>query len=308
MLHRAETDLVEILKEFDSKKMHGIERGGKMLEFQMFRIKVYPSEQMSFLEPPKTPSEILKDVIFSLPSAELRKDMIWHIGNVSTLEEGGLYFRIGRTTKSTLEIYKDGNFDEQEFEMAPYTHVILDVWLEVCAIAKKPKLAPKTTGIANQFVRLLNESERTRQIEASFDIDEINDPTDFITHLRHAFSVSKFWVTFSRPNAWDVNEVFIKPTQKLLEDSNGEKGKTELEGDNLNPKSLEDIARSAASTGDDASAWLQTSATSQKVRKRLKGNPIIVRQEDIADPEHKIMILQLIRENYKRVKGTGGTE
>jgi len=279
-----------------------------MLEFQMFRIKVYPSEQMSFLEPPKTPSEILKDVIFSLPSAELRKDMIWHIGNVSTLEEGGLYFRIGRTTKSTLEIYKDGNFDEQEFEMAPYTHVILDVWLEVCAIAKKPKLAPKTTGIANQFVRLLNESERTRQIEASFDIDEINDPTDFITHLRHAFSVSKFWVTFSRPNAWDVNEVFIKPTQKLLEDSNGEKGKTELEGDNLNPKSLEDIARSAASTGDDASAWLQTSATSQKVRKRLKGNPIIVRQEDIADPEHKIMILQLIRENYKRVKGTGGTE
>lgn len=308
MLHRAETDLVEILKEFDSKKMHGIERGGKMLEFQMFRIKVYPSEQMSFLEPPKTPSEILKDVIFSLPSAELRKDMIWHIGNVSTLEEGGLYFRIGRTTKSTLEIYKDGNFDEQEFEMAPYTHVILDVWLEVCAIAKKPKLAPKTTGIANQFVRLLNESERTRQIEASFDIDEINDPTDFITHLRHAFSVSKFWVTFSRPNAWDVNEVFIKPTQKLLEDSNGEKGKTELEGDNLNPKSLEDIARSAASTGDDASAWLQTSATSQKVRKRLKGNPIIVRQEDIADPAHKIMILQLIRENYKRVKGTGGTE
>ena len=279
-----------------------------MLEFQLFRIKVYPSAQGVLFEQPKTPPEILKDVIFSLPSAELRKDMIWHIGNVSTLEEGGLYFRIGRTTKSTLEIYKDGNFDEQEFETAPYTHVILDIWLEVCAIAKKPKLSPKATGIANQFVRLLNESKRTHQIEASFDIEAINDPTDFIDHLRQAFSVSKFWVTFSRPNAWDVNEHFVKPAQKLLEDLNGEKGKTELEGDNLNPENLEDIARSAASTGDDASVWLQTSETSQKVRKRLKGNPIVVRQEDVADPEHKMMILQIIRENYKRVRGTVGTE
>jgi len=279
-----------------------------MLEFQLFRMKVYPSKQLSLIEPPKTPPEILKDVILSLPSAELRKDMIWHIGNVSTLEEGGLYFRIGRTTKSTLEIYKDGNFDEQEFETAPYTHVILDIWLEVCAIARKPKLSPKTTGIANQFVRLLNESKRTRQIEASFDIDEINDPTDFIDHLRQAFSVSKFWVTFSRPNAFDVNEDFVKPTRKLLEDSNGEKGKTELEGDNLNTESLEDIARSAASTGDDASAWLQTSETSQKARKRLKGNPIIVMQEDVSDPAHRMKILHLIREKYKRVRGTVGTE
>jgi hypothetical protein len=286
-----------------------MERGGKlMLEFQMFRIKVYPSKQAFLFEHHKTPSEILKDVILSLPSAELRKGMIWHIGNVSILEEGGLYFRIGRTTKSTLEIYKNGNFEEQEFETAPYTHVVLDIRLEVCVIAKKSKLSPKTTGIANQFVRLLNESTRARQIKANFEIDEINDPTDFITHLRQAFSVSKFWVTFSRPNAFDVNEDFIKPMEKLLKDSEGEKGKTELEGDNLNPESLEDIARSAASTGNDATAWLQPSETSRKIRKRLKGNPVIVMQEDVADPEHKMKILQLIRENYKRVKGTIDTE
>jgi len=286
-----------------------MERGGKlMLEFQMFRIKVYPSMQGFLFEHPKTPSEILKDVILSLPSAELRKGMIWHIGNLSPIKEGGLYFRIGRTTKSTLEIYENGNFEEQEFETAPYTHVVLDIQLEVCAIAKKAKLSPKTTGIANQFVRLLNESIRARQIKASFEINEINDPTDFITHLRQAFSVSKFWVTFSRPNAFDVNEDFIKPTQKLLKDSNGEKGKTQLEGDNLNPEGLEDIARSAASTGNDAAAWLQTSDTSQKVRKRLKGNPIIVRQEDVADPEHKMKMLHLIRENYKSVRGTIDTE
>ena len=279
-----------------------------MLEFQLFRIKVYPSKQISLLEPPKKPSEILKEIIISLPSAELRRGMIWHIGNLSIIGKGGLYFRIGRTTKSTLEIYENGNFDEQEFDTAPYTHVILDIWLEVCAIAKKPKLSPKTTGIAHQFVRLLNASKRTRQIGASFDIDEINDPTDFIDHLRQAFSVSKFWVTFSRPNAFDVNEDFVKPTQKLLEDSNGEKGKTELEGDNLNTESLEDIARSAASTGNEATAWLQPNETSQKIIKRLKGNPIIVMQEDVADPEHRMKILQIIREKYKKVRGTVGTE
>ena len=117
-----------------------------MLEFQMFRIKVYPSPQSLLFEPPKTPPEIIEDVILSLPSVELRKGMIWHIGNISTLEEGGLYFRIGRTTKSTLEIYENGNFEEQEFETAPYTHMVLDIRLELCAIAKKSKLSPKTTG------------------------------------------------------------------------------------------------------------------------------------------------------------------
>jgi len=81
-----------------------------MPEFQVFRLKVYPSKQISLFDKEKKISGILKDVIESLPSAELRSGMIWHIGNVRKLDGAGLYFRIGRTTTSTIEIYKDGNF------------------------------------------------------------------------------------------------------------------------------------------------------------------------------------------------------
>lgn len=277
-----------------------------MLEFQVFRIQVYPTAQGMLFEKSRTPSEILKETIISLPSAELRKGMIWHIGNISDIDDIGLYFRVGRTTRSKLAVYQDGNFADEEFETAPYTHVILDVQLEVCAIARNNKLSPKATGIANQFIRLLNESEHARHIEAEFEISAINDPEDFISQLRQAFLISKFWVTFSRPNAFDANDDFYKPLAKLLKESDGEKGKTELIGHSLKSESLEDIARTAASTGNEAAAWLQADKESPKVKKHLKGNPVIVSHCEITDDKQIKNLLNRVRSLYKKVRGTNG--
>lgn len=275
-----------------------------MIDFQLFRLMVYPSKQINMFEEEKSPSEILKDTIFTLPSAELRKGIIWHIGNISSIKDDGLYFRVGRTSKSTIAVYQDGNFADEEFETAPYTHVILDIPLEICAIARNTKLSPKTAGIANQFIRLLNGSAHARHVHANFEIGEVNDPEDFITHLRGAFAISRFWITFSRPNAFDVNEDFYKPMEKLLKESDGKKGKTELAGSNLKPDSLEDLARTAASTGNDAAAWLIPEKEHAKVKKSLKGNPIIVSQDNIADDEQRETLLQRIRNLYQKIRRT----
>lgn len=274
-----------------------------MLEFQLFRIKVYPSEQLQVFEKIKSQQEILKEVILSLPSAEFRKDIVWHIGNISLIDNNGLYFRVGRITKSTIEVYHDGNFVDAEFEAAPYTHVILDVLLGICAIAKKTKLSPKTIGIANQFIRLLNESDANKHRQAKFEIAAINDPEDFIIHLRRAYVISKFWVTFSKPNPWDVNEDFYKPMEKLLRESGGEKGKTELVGQNLKPDGLEDLARTAASTGNEAGAWLQLERERPKVKKHIKGNPISIFYEDVADEQQKSSLLHRMRDLYQKIRG-----
>ncbi|HLE87481.1 MAG TPA: hypothetical protein VI727_07430 [Candidatus Brocadiaceae bacterium] len=279
-----------------------------MLAFQLFRIKVYPSPQLHLMEKTKSPSEILKETIDTLPYAELRKGMIWHIGNVSPIDENGLYFRVGRTTKSKIEVYQDGNFVDEEFETAPYTHLILDISLEVCAIAGKSKLSPKTTGIANQFIRLLNESNYAHTKKVTFEIDEINDPEDFVSHLKRAYAISKFWVTFSKPNPFDVNEDFYKPMEKLLKASDGAKGKTELGGSNLKSDSLEDLARTAASTGNEAGAWLQPEQERPKVKKLLKGNPVGVSQEDVADEGQRKNLLQGVRDLYRKVRGRDGKQ
>src|ERR1035437_5051323 len=207
-----------------------------MLDFQLFRIKVYPSLQGDLFSKNITRPEMLRETIESLPSGEFRHGLTWHIGNVTAIDDKGLYFRLGRTSTSTLEIFDEteGGFVDQEFETAPYTHAVVDVELEVCAIAKKTRLSPTTFGIATRFVRLLNESPKAVEFQALFEIDEVKDPEDFIDHLKRAYSISKFWVIFSRANAFDANEHFVKPFQQMLEASNGEKGKAELKGQNLN--------------------------------------------------------------------------
>lgn len=274
-----------------------------MLEFQLFRAKVYPSGQLQLFEPPAAPADILQQAIEDLPSSELRTGITWHIGNLMTLADCGLYFRIGRISKSTIEVYHDGAFIDEEFETAPYTHVVMDIPLGVCAIAKKPKLSRYVQGIANQFGRLLDRSEAADRHKAQFDIDAISDPEDLISYLDRAVSVSKFWVTFKRPNPFDANADFIQPMQRLLSGSGASKGKTEIEGKDLAVKSLEELARSAAATGDEATARMFLEPNRTTVKKSLRGNPVVLQQEDLADTPQRDKLLQRMRNAYQKVRG-----
>jgi hypothetical protein len=276
-----------------------------MISFHLFRIRVLPLKQMTLFERKGIPSEILRETILSFPSFEFRKGKVWQIGNVTPADDHSIYFRIGRTSKSTLEIYQDRNFVDQPFDAAPYTHVLLDVQLELCAIARKSRLSPKPKGIAMQLSRVLNQAMKAKEYGARFEIVEINDPYDFVTHIRSAYNISKFWMTFSLPNIFDTND-FIKPMERLLKETSGESGKTELKGDGLNPENLEALTRSAASTGDDAGAVLQPEKDRKKVRKFLRGNPVTIAQEDLSDQDQMLSILRQMREVYEQIRGMLG--
>ena len=277
-----------------------------MLEFQLFRVKVFFPAQLPLLERPPSRQEILKQAIESLPSAESRRGRVWHIGNVAPVDRTGLYLRLGRTTTTTVEVFEDGRFRDQTFETAPYTHALIDLDLEVCAIAKKTRLSPTIKGIANQFARLLQESRRAMEFQITFEISELADPEDFISHLRTAYAISKFTVWFSQPNPFDVNEDFIGPAQRLVRESNSHQGKTELKGDNLNSDVLTDITRSAASTGDDAVAWLKPSQRQRRVKKRLKGSSVNVPQQHVDDLPARQTLLDKVRDLYRRIRQGGG--
>ncbi len=276
-----------------------------MLDFQLFRIKVYPSEQM-FFAGPKKPSEILLETIKSLPSVELRRGMISHLGNVGEIDGGGLYFRVGRTTKAKREIYQEGNFTDAEFEEAPYTHVVLDIPMEVCAIAKKTKLSPSPKGIANQLIGLFAGSEVAQYYNAKFEIDWLKDPKDLITHLQQAYAISCFSMTFSRPNPFDAEEDIIKPFNEFVKEAQGEKGKAQVEGENLKPQVLEVLARSAAATGNDAAARLRLDKEQKPTTIRLRENPVFIQHDDVSDDEQKRSLLKKIKERYEQLRGKLG--
>lgn len=224
------------------------------------------------------------------------------------MDDNGLYFRVGRTTQSTIEVYENGAFADQEFETAPYTHVLMDVHLEICCIARKGRLAQTPRGIANQLTRLLNRSEAAGQRQAEFEIAPIFDPDDLINYLGRAVNVSKFWITFKRPNPFDANTDFIQPMQRLLNGAGATKGKTEIAGQDMVVESLEKLARSAASTGDDAVARLSLEPNQPTVKKSLRGNPVIIRQEDLSDMEQRQQMLQRMRDTYQRVRSGGGED
>lgn len=277
-----------------------------MPKFQLFRLKVLPSVQGGLFREDLDRKEIITRVVFSSPSVESMKTVTWHIGNVESVDKNSIYFRIGKTSDSTIEVYQEGEFTEQDLETAPYTHAFIELNFEVIAIAKKSRLASSTEAISRRLEELLNASEQASELEATFEVKVLKDPNDFIEYLKGAYVVKKFSVTFHRPNPWDVNEMFNEPMENFLEAANGERGEAEIEGEELDPEKLEDVARSAASTGDEATAMLKEREDGQLIKKKLSQNPVMIAVEEVEEQEDKIGIVRLLREKYSSIRESLG--
>lgn len=274
-----------------------------MLSFYLYRVKVISPKQKMLFDGEKTSTEILKEVLLSKPSKELKKGFVWHIGNVTEINDAGIYFAIGRTTKSIVERYDevDKNFVEEDFETSPYTHAILDLQYQVLAVASKSRLSPKAKGIAKQFERLANDSLIVKSLERKVEVAELNDPETFISHIQRAYSVVHFSMNFGEPNPWDVNEDFQKPMQSLLHEASGTRGRTSISGPDLDREIIEELTRATASTGNTAKAIVKSSKESKGVTKYLKANPVAINEEGLEkDGLHKF--ISRVREAYLNIR------
>jgi hypothetical protein len=273
-----------------------------MIDLNLFRLRVFPSSQREFWNN-LTPPEIFKNVVESLPSGELRRGNVWHIGNIDPIDQDWTYFRLGKTSRTKVEMYRNGNFVDAEFEAAPYTHVLVHYPLELVAIAKKTKLSPNVVHIANRLRRLLAYSSKGRDFRARFEISPINDPQSFIAMLQSAFSVTRFSYEFSRKNIFDIDKDFIDPLERTIEAVDGKKGVAVLKGEALKSGPLEAISRSAASTGDEVSATLKTSRRARKVRKKMRGNAATVQVEDLDGTAQMKKAANDVMNKYLQVRG-----
>jgi len=234
---------------------------------------------------------------------------------VQAIKGGGIYFRVGRTTKSTLQMYQGQDFVETQFDTAPYTHVLLDLETEVCAVAKKAQLATSCTTIANKIGSLMEQVIVDHNIairsapgpadpgqEMNFDIkvEPIRDPEHFVSFLKNAKAVTSFWYSLNRPNAFEAHEDFVKPFSKIIQESSGHEGKIVINGDGLNAATLEEIANSAAGTGAKAGAKM-TFDDGQAVTKHLEGNPLTISCEDLEADDEKRDALTRVRALFQRI-------
>ena len=95
---------------------------------------------------------------------------------------------------------------------------------------------------------------------------EIANPDDFLRRLRRVDAVTSFAVAFRLPNAFDSEKDFLEPRKRLAEAARAKKGKIEISGGSLDKDVVEQVARSAAATGDDAHAKIREKKGGGEVR------------------------------------------
>ena len=281
-----------------------------MLEFHLFRLKVhFPSQADAFEEPTPARSRLVWDVVESRPAAELRKGYEWHIGNVRKVDSGAVYFALGRITKTSVPLFDPDRKDFQrvEFDQAPYTHVVADVASEVVAIARNSRLSPSVPGIARQLAKLMRESDPAVKLRCHFEVLPIRDPEDFIEYIRRAWAVTRFKMAFGRPNPIDVEQLFHAPMERLLEESNGDRGATVVRGEALNQDLVEDLARSAAASGTSASASVRPAKGAAVRRRSLSDSSLTFGHEEPLTEPLREALIERMRQLYRRVRGNGGS-
>lgn len=281
-----------------------LQGGMELPQFQLFRIKVIQGPQLDMYRGPVPPATIIAEAVRAQPSAELRRGHTGHLGNLMDIDSAGIYFAFGKTTSANVERFDADThrFVSERFDTAPYTHVFLDYHIQVIAIAAKTRLSPSTAGIARQLQRLLNASSVAASYEAEFELAELKDPSDFIAQLRTAYAVSRFTFSFSRPNPFDVDRDFVGPMQSFVRATQGKSGQASVVGRSLSADVLEQVARSAAATGDDAIASVRRACDERPVRKRLRGNPVTMSVDDPESTDQKLGVFRKIRELYAQVR------
>ncbi len=272
------------------------------IEFHIFRAKFVKSKQGLLFSSEKTSSEIFQLTIDEKPSLVLNEGHYWHIGNVDKFEDSTGYFAVGRTTKTIIEKYDEGtkNFIEEEYEQSPYTHVLYDSKMGLLAIARKTRLAPTVNGIARKIEKLFSQTTVLKDFDIEVAIDYLRDPETFISLLNSAYAIKRFTATFGGPNPFDADEYFQKPLSVYLQEANGKKGKTIIDGEDLNNDTLSCVTSSVAATGNDASAKIQQIKNSKPKTIHLGTNQVTFSvQEEVFS---KKAVIEEMQSKYKAVR------
>jgi hypothetical protein len=272
------------------------------IEYSLFRVKMVRPHQTSFLHDDLPPRDLLLKAILDRPSGELRKGFHWHIGNVQMFGDFTGYFAAGRTTTSTIEKFDEqsSNFVEEELEESPYTHCVFDASIGFIGIAKKPNLSQTTKGIAVRLEQLLSLASVVARNDVLVEIRPIPDPDGFLKAIDTALRVFSFSATFRGPNPFDADEHFQRPLSVYLKAAEGTKGKTTISGEDLNRQVLQQVTRSTAATGNEASARIQKSKRQKAITVNLRGDPIKRRYDE---EEHRPeVVLTDLTNQYRRVR------
>ncbi len=274
-----------------------------VIEYSLFRIKFVKTPQYDLFNTNYlTPRDFFLLSITEKPSAQLQNGYKWHIGNIEKFSGSTGYFAIGRSTITNVSKFDEitGNFLKIEAEESAYTHCIFNAELGFVGIAKDTNLTA-VDSVAKQLEKLLSSSSIICENKIRVEIHPIRDPQNFLNQIISASRVLRFTVTFGLPNPFDADEYLQKPLSVYLSASEGESGRTEIQGKKLNKEIIKEVTRSTVATGNEASARIECLDKKQKTI-HLKGDSV----KRTYDGEHNpLFVLDDLTDLYHQIRSDG---
>lgn len=281
-----------------------------MATMYLFRIKVerLPLHTLFPDENNRTSSDFIREAIQLKPEGEIRKNQTWHVGNVEEEINDYLIFAFGKVIKNNTDKFdkQKKDFISEENEDAPNTCIVIDLINQVCAIAANTRISQNIRGISGNLEKLLNSTISAKNNGLTFNVDPLSSPEEFIQIIRSAKRVSSFSMSFGLPNPIDVDKDFHKPMEMLLQESKASEGTTKITGDDIDRNTIAELARSAASTGNSASARVHEEGKSKGETKRMSGNQMSISTDDTIDRTNINGVIGKIRDIYRNIRGTDG--
>ena len=270
-------------------------------EFHLYRTKFIKPAQVDLFNPEISAKQMLEAGLLERPSIALRKNNVWHIGNVEYFSGGGGRFAIGRTALQTVEKFDEttGNFTELVDDSGPYTFVYFDSDLGLLGIGKESKVAANVKSIARKIQKILSSTSLVIRNNIDVRVEFIRDPEGFLEKIFSAYAIKRFKATFTGPNPIDADEIFQKPMSYYCQRLEAEQGSVAVVGESLNKNAVAEVAKSTAATANDATAFIQNSKGERPIQISFSGEAKKIIVDDYVTKED---VLRLIQETYREVR------
>nr|WP_314860779.1 hypothetical protein [uncultured Undibacterium sp.] len=256
-----------------------------------FRLRLFDRPQGQLFER-KTRKQLLEESFSNKQLAIETHGSRWRFGNFDKINREINYLRVGKVKAETNERFIEGDFGEEILELGVSTKVLVNTNLGLLAIFQNWDLAQNAITIASRIVEIL-QSNQALSINGYFPvIDQLRDPQDFVEMIKRAYAVRSIEINFKGSNPRDIGLIFHKQLEETVDLLRGNTGQTKISGDFLDKKTVIDIARSTARTGDSVSAKIQETPNSGATWKHMnKSNFLfleVVKDENIHQIVDKI--------------------
>jgi len=276
------------------------------MTFYLFRITLHESNQLPLYPDDSPRAEVLKKMLSSHPRVAGWGRKMWEVGNAEAIGDTSLYFRLGRASRRQVPVMDEiGDFLDEDINIAPYSHCILDLESQLLAMTFNPNLSASISSQGKALHSVLTAKLQEYPQFQSIELRQLPDPREFIAKIKSAFAVSNFWIKVGKPNPFDPESHFVQPLTQLNKAIGSDQAKVALAGKDLDRDVIERIANSASLIGSDGGATLRN-RENKRENIPMKSTMLKFSLDFQTSQDGKIGVLRRIGFYYKSlVSGSG---